>query len=57
MKENEQQHPLYWRRQGDEWQEFTLSWLMPLVRNLPVTHISLFEADAYARWAGARPAE
>ncbi|MFC5459046.1 ergothioneine biosynthesis protein EgtB [Massilia niabensis] len=51
--------PLYWRRPGDdsadgEWTEFTLHGLSPLDANRPVTHVSLYEADAYARWRGAR---
>jgi len=47
-------HPLYWRRAGDGWQEFTLHGLQALDAHRPVAHLSLFEADAYARWAGAR---
>ena len=43
--------PLYWR--DGEW-EFTLSGRQPLQREAPVRHLSWFEADAYARWAGAR---
>jgi ergothioneine biosynthesis protein EgtB len=54
MKSNEQRHPLYWRSEDGGWREFTLAGLIPLDPNLPVIHISLFEADAYARWAGAR---
>ncbi|MGX4640029.1 ergothioneine biosynthesis protein EgtB [Massilia sp. SYSU DXS3249] len=47
--------PLYWH-QGEqgEWQEFTLHGLQPLAPHRPVTHVSLYEADAYARWCGAR---
>ncbi|MEW6761193.1 MAG: ergothioneine biosynthesis protein EgtB [Pseudomonadota bacterium] len=48
-------HPLYWVDGGSEgWQEFTLHGRQALDPARPVTHISLYEADAYARWRGAR---
>lgn len=46
--------PLYWRQQDGQWQEYTLYGSSELVANAPVTHISYFEADAFARWAGYR---
>ncbi len=46
--------PGYWERPGDSWQHFTLAGLRPIDRSLPVTHVSYYEADAYARWAGQR---
>ena len=46
--------PLYWRREDDAWTTFTLQGRIPVERAAPVTHVSYFEADAYARWAGAR---
>ena len=46
--------PLYWREIDGEWFEFTLHGLVPLDRDAPVVHVSHFEADAYAQWAGAR---
>jgi ergothioneine biosynthesis protein EgtB len=48
-------HPLYWQPDGNGgWLEFTLHGLAPLDPARPVTHVSLYEADAYARWCGAR---
>jgi ergothioneine biosynthesis protein EgtB len=46
--------PLYWIRQDEQWWHHTLSGLRPVADGEPVCHVSLFEADAYARWAGAR---
>jgi ergothioneine biosynthesis protein EgtB len=48
------QAPLYWRQSGDAWRAFTLQGLRGLDPNASVEHLSYFEADAYARWAGAR---
>jgi ergothioneine biosynthesis protein EgtB len=50
----ELRHPLYWHERGGQWHEFTLHGLQPLDLQRPATHVSWFEADAYARWAGAR---
>jgi ergothioneine biosynthesis protein EgtB len=47
-------HPIYWERAGSGWSEFTLQGQQPLDLHRPALHISYFEADAYARWAGAR---
>ena len=46
--------PLYWERIDGEWHTFTLRGMVPIEPNTPICHVSLFEADAYARWAGAR---
>jgi ergothioneine biosynthesis protein EgtB len=47
-------HPLYWQRVGDSWQTFTLRGMIEIAQDVPIAHLSYFEADAYARWAGAR---
>ena len=46
--------PLYWEQGPDGWTEFTLAGPRPLDLAEPVCHVSFFEADAFARWAGHR---
>ncbi len=46
--------PLHWREGEDGWQHFTLRGPQPVRREEPAAHLSWYEADALARWAGAR---
>lgn len=46
--------PLYWSEQAGGYQRYSLHGPLPLDPDAPVCHVSYFEADAYARWAGAR---
>ncbi len=46
--------PLYWEERDEVWTRFGLDGRRPIDPAAPVTHVSFFEADAYASWAGAR---
>ncbi|CEK10798.1 ergothioneine biosynthesis protein EgtB [Legionella hackeliae] len=48
------QAPLYWQKIDNDWHIFTLNGLKPLNLAEPVSHVSYYEADAYAKWHGCR---
>ena len=54
VRANEWAAPLYWHREDSRWMQFTLHGLRPADTPEPVVHVSFYEADAYARWAGHR---
>jgi ergothioneine biosynthesis protein EgtB len=54
LKEHDVSHPLYWHFIDDEWRRYSLSGLETISANDPVTHISFYEASAFAEWAGMR---
>ncbi|MGB0524711.1 MAG: ergothioneine biosynthesis protein EgtB [Flammeovirgaceae bacterium] len=54
IQEEEIKAPMYWHQIDGKWHFFTMSGLEPLDLDAPVTHVSFFEADAYAGWKGYR---
>ena len=54
VRNNQWAAPLYWEQRDGEWWNYTISGMQPLQLNEPVCHVSFYEADAFARWAGAR---
>jgi len=51
---NQEKSPMHWHFIDGDWYEFTYGGLKPINEHAPVTHISYYEADAYARWKGLR---
>jgi ergothioneine biosynthesis protein EgtB len=54
IQRNRIRAPLYWHRIDNTWWHYTLSGLQLLDENIPVSHVSYYEADAYARWKNKR---
>jgi ergothioneine biosynthesis protein EgtB len=54
LNEQKWEAPLYWEKRDGGWWNFTLAGLRPVDQSEPVTHVSHFEADAFANWSGAR---
>lgn len=54
IQENKIDSPLYWYNTNDSWFNFTLGGLKPVNPNALVSHISFYEANAFAAWKGCR---
>ncbi|MGH7465957.1 MAG: ergothioneine biosynthesis protein EgtB [Longimicrobiales bacterium] len=54
VEQNGWTEPFYWERRDGRWWSYTLSGMREIDPHEPVVHLSYFEADACARWAGAR---
>ncbi len=54
VRDGRREAPMYWLRDGDRWVNHTLQGCIDIDPHTPVCHLSYFEADAFARWSGAR---
>ncbi|MET9951810.1 ergothioneine biosynthesis protein EgtB [Streptomyces sp. NPDC006339] len=54
IREHGVEAPLFWRREGGQWLRRRFGVTEPVAEDEPVLHVSWYEADAYARWAGRR---
>jgi len=54
VRQGDWRAPLYWEGEGEDWRVFTLGGMVPLDRHDTLSHVSFFEAAAFANWSGAR---
>lgn len=54
VQDNQWNAPEYWEQKDGHWFQMTLAGLLPVEPAAPVSHVSYYEADAFARWAGKR---
>jgi ergothioneine biosynthesis protein EgtB len=54
LSENKITHPMYWHKREDTWYQFTLAGLRKIQPDAILTHISYYEAAAFAQWKGCR---
>ena len=54
VRNNQWNAPLYWEQRDGQWWHYTVEGMKPVAINEPVCHVSYYEADAFARWAGGR---
>ena len=54
VRAGERKAPLYWQHDGGRWLNHTLQGTVAIDTHTPACHLSFFEADAFARWSGAR---
>lgn len=54
INQHKQSAPLYWHQKGGDWFNYTMKGFLPVDPSVPVQHLSLYEAAAFATWAGYR---
>jgi ergothioneine biosynthesis protein EgtB len=54
VRNNQWSAPLYWEQRDGDWWHYTMEGMQPVNWSEPICHVSYYEADAFARWAGAR---
>lgn len=54
LKTRVYKNPMYWIKEGNDWYQYTLAGLRKIISKHPATHISYFEAAAFARWKSMR---
>jgi ergothioneine biosynthesis protein EgtB len=54
VRANQWSAPLYWEMRDGQWWHYTLDGMRPVSPDEPICHVSLYEADAFARWTGMR---
>ncbi|MEO9531355.1 MAG: ergothioneine biosynthesis protein EgtB [Crocinitomicaceae bacterium] len=54
IQNNSIKSPLYWHQENGKWSTYDMTGFRPLELNVPVSHISMYEAYAFAEWKGMR---
>ncbi len=54
VRANQWRAPLYWEKRNGQWWHYTMDGMRPVSEDEPVSHVSFYEADAFARWVGER---